>query len=255
MIDRAQAPVLIVTARIGRTTLGSAALTFEEDALSLALREANGDGAIRVELASVEAVAAGTGDVIIPLRDGSRLVLETDAPADLRDSILARCLALPELTRTLRALGSRRGQRSARADAGDEQRRFFAPFLDARRAAANAATPADTVAAFDADALAASVRRTLQGFAALRFPQLGPERRALEAALFEAIESLQESLSRMSGTATDAVSVIGELRPWRMWAAELRASFEAADHAWLALDLVLEATPKPASKPASKTAQ
>jgi hypothetical protein len=247
MADRPLDQTLVI-ARIGRTELGPAAVSFDEDALSIVLRGAPADRTMRVELSAIEGVYDDGHEVTIPLRNGTRLVLEVESSGDLRDAILVLCMALPELTRALRALGSRRGARSSRATAGDEQRRFFAPLLDARRRATGAAGLADTIGAFDADVLAASIHRVVQAFASQRVSELGPERRALEAELFDAVEPLQASLQRVRDAAPGAKATAGELRPWRAWAAELQAAFEAADRVWLALDAVLEGRPLPAKE-------
>ncbi|HEX3865425.1 MAG TPA: hypothetical protein VHV78_01690 [Gemmatimonadaceae bacterium] len=241
------APTL-VGARIGRTDLGQAALTVDDDALNVLARNAPDERTIRVELASIEGVYVDGNEVTVPLRDGTRLVLVADWAPRLRETILGRCMTLPELTRTLRVLGSRRGTHATRAVAAEEQRRFFAPLLDARRLATNAHTADDAITAFDADALMASIHRVLHAFAAQRFADLGPARRALEAELLDAVEPLNDSLGRVRDAAPRARSVAGELRPWRLWASELRAAFETADHVWLALDMVLESAPIPAAK-------
>ena len=48
-------------------------------------------------------------------------MLTSDAAAQICDELLLRCRSLPELTRALRAFGSRRGHRSMRATAAADQ--------------------------------------------------------------------------------------------------------------------------------------
>ncbi|HEU4612751.1 MAG TPA: hypothetical protein VFS15_11765, partial [Kofleriaceae bacterium] len=56
---------------------------------------------------------------------------------------------LPELMLSLRNFGSRRGRSDEQRALDDEEARFFAPILDARRAAAAAVTRIQVVSAFD----------------------------------------------------------------------------------------------------------
>ena len=75
----------------------------------------------------------------------TRKVLEVGGRAGPRPAaevegreLLAACRALPEVTRALRALGSRRGAGGTRRNPGDREGRFFAPFISARRASMDA---------------------------------------------------------------------------------------------------------------------
>ena len=152
MIDRAVGQRFVVVARVGRVDLGETTVTFDEDSLHLV--SADAERSVRVSLASVDAVTKTEGDVVLRLRDGTGVAFSAPGALELREEILARCRALPELTHALRAFGSRRGHRSVRATAASDQGRFFAPLLDARRQAVTAATAAAAMAAFDADLLA-----------------------------------------------------------------------------------------------------
>ncbi|MDQ3948878.1 MAG: hypothetical protein M3282_00895, partial [Gemmatimonadota bacterium] len=71
---------------------------------------------------------------------------------------------LPELTLALRTLGSRRRRRGH----GNEQERFFAPLLEARRAAARAADVEAAVTSFDAARLNTSFDKAIRALAADR---------------------------------------------------------------------------------------
>ncbi len=146
---------------------------------------------------------------------------------------------LPELTLALRALGSRRRRRGE----GNEQERFFAPLLEARRAAARAADVEAAVTSFDPARLNASFDRTLRALVADRAVSgRAAARRALEARLQERLEPLRVALSEL-GHCADALLCADEgARPeaWRRWAAQLRAVFACADGCWPGLDAALE---------------
>src|SRR5579884_2655754 len=120
--------------RVGRTNVGEAMLTIDDDALVLVVRADREERALRVPLSTIDRLQAGDTEIALALRDGSSIGVES-AP-HLLDEIVAHCQSVPELTRTLRAFGSRRGRRAASADAdrvSADQRRFFAPLLAARR--------------------------------------------------------------------------------------------------------------------------
>lgn len=146
---------------------------------------------------------------------------------------------LPEFTRALRALGSRRGRRGGRAAGADQQARFFAPLVDARSAAAAANDAAGIVAAFDAAALRAAFRATLDAFARDRYPEYAPARRALEAELFDVAEPLFASLDEVHAlqagkTALEPPDALAT------WSREIQRLFECADRVWVLLDEALE---------------
>jgi hypothetical protein len=255
MSDRSRTPITVTAARIGRTDLGEATIAIEDDAVFISIRETPTERPLRIELAMIDAVSIAANEISLPLRSGTRLSFVCEAAPDVRNTILNACRSLPELTSALRTFGSRRGNRSIRPTASDEQRRFFAPLLRARREAGDALTAVTTIAAFDVAALVESTHRALKGFAEQRFAMVGPQRRALEAELFDANEALDVSYDRLREAASDAKAAVDELHPWRGWAAALRATFEAADRAWLHVDALLEAAPIPAEKPNSKKAQ
>lgn len=154
---------------------------------------------------------------------------------------------LPELMLSLRAFGSRR--RAPHEGALDEeQARFFAPMLDARRAAATAITRAQVVTAFDARRLSALLDATVRAFAAERFKARPPARRALEAELFELIEPLRAALRELRETAEVAGAVAepgSEHEAFTRWLEQLRATFRAADAVWPQVGAALLSTPAP----------
>lgn len=241
MGERTHGRIPISSLRVGRTDVGAATASVEDDSLTIVVRIDSDEKALRLRFSSIDAVRINGDDVDIVVRDGRHVLFS--APAELRDDLVARARALPELTRTLRAFGSSRARRSApggRTTDATEQRRFFAPFLDARRAAGVASGQA-AIAAFGGSALADALTETLRQFAADRQPEPGPARRALEAELVDASEPLFDELTALRESADAAMAASEDLRLWRGWSAQLRRTFEAADRVWMSLDEALDA--------------
>src|SRR5262249_4817163 len=181
MTDRTLTPVAVTAVRVGRKNLGGGRVVLDEDSINVLVRSATEEHPVRIGFESVDSAAVNGEEVVLALRDGSRLTFVSTGAAYFASAVLTRCRALPELTRTLRAFGSRRHGRSRRDSSPDDQRRFFAPLLEARRFARNAAVPADVITAFDGIALSQALTTSLREFAAERHAEQGPARRALEA--------------------------------------------------------------------------
>ncbi len=230
----------IHAARVGPIKLGSTTVTIDDETL-VVVASMTDERSTRVRLTAIDAVHVVEQELTIELHDGSHLRIHGDRLTELRNAVLENCRAVPEVTRALRAFGSRRGQRGSRSTGSDEQHRFFAPLLLARRAASLAAGPADVIAAFDADTLARAFTATLHKFAEERFRDSPPAQRALGAELTDLSEPLLAALEALRGAARSAASELENLRYWREWAAALRAAFESADRAWIALDAALDA--------------
>ena len=244
MTDRPRTPLSVTAIRIGRTDLGEGSLIIDDNAVTIVVRSTTDERPVRVALTSVNGVALDeTGEVRLSLRDNSHLTLVTPSAAAVRDELLLRCRALPELTRALRAFGSRRGHRSTRASASADQQRFFAPLLAARRSASAAISPPIVLDAFAAVPLSAALEEALSKFAIERHGENGPARRALEAELGELIEPLLGAIQVLGEASARAAELPDDLRLWRAWAGQLRVTFEVADRAWLALDVALDASP------------
>lgn len=248
MIDRARGPVPLTATRVGRAELGAATAAVDDEVLTIA-RAAAEEAPLRVRLANIDGVSSTHGQLAIALRDGTRLTLICESHAELHDDLLARCRALPELTRTLRGFGSRRGSRGVRDSAHGDQQRFFAPLLTARRNAWGTREPTATIAAFDATMLAAAFETILDAFASERHGDNGPARRALTAELVDLSEPLRDALDALGAAAAHATAATDDLRLWRSWAAQLRLTFETADRVWLALDAALDARPINPTRP------
>lgn len=211
----------------------------DSDALTVVRTEAE-DRPVRVPLATIDAVDVRDDELALALHDGSTVRLAMASANQFADHLLAHCCALPELTRTLRAFGSRRGQRASRLAGAAEQQRFFAPLVEARRQASRAGSPFDAVDLFDAQVIDSAVEATLNSFAAERYGENGPARRALEAELTDLAEPLHLALAELGEAAGDARMERGDLRVWRRWCGALKSAFEAADRVWLALDAALD---------------
>ena len=242
MADRARAPIAVTATRIGRTDLGDGSVLIDDDAVVITMH-ATADRPVRLSLAALDVVSVASEDVSLTLRDGTHVVFTTAAAGQMCEELMLRCRTLPELTRALRAFGSRRGHRSTRALAAADQQRFFAPLLEARRRASAAGPPTSVIAAFAADQLAAELVAALEAFAAERYAMPGPERRALHAELTDIAEPLILALTSLEEAAAAATESIDDLRLWRAWSSQLRATFETADRVWLLLDIALEGAP------------
>ena len=158
--------------------------------------------------------------------------------------IVAAALALPEFTRTMRGLGSRRGH------VGGDHDRFFAGLLSARRAAEGFEEPDSRLAAFDPRRLTAATTALLGELASERFPASPPDRRALEAELLEHAERLYAALETL-GEAAERVRMSGNavrLARWRDWTWAVLRVFEEADRCWIAMVPALRSSPVPAAK-------
>lgn len=251
MGDRTHGPAPISSLRIGRTDVGAATAVIDDDALTLGVRVEAEERSLRVRFAAIDSVHVAGDEIDIVVRDGTHVMLV--APTEMRNELLGRCRAIPELTRTLRAFGSSRARRAGgRGTDASEQQRFFAPFLDARRAAGSA-DGNTAIRAFSGVLLADALTKTLKQFAADRQPETGPARRALEAELVDASEPLFDALRSLRESADTAIAAADDLRAWRAWSSRLRATFETADRVWMALDEALDAAhAQAAAQPSGK---
>lgn len=148
---------------------------------------------------------------------------------------------------SLRSLGSHRRMPNDSADLHDDQDRFFAPLLAGRRAAAQAVTRQQVVAAFDARRMTAMIDATMRSFAADRFAKRAPALRAFEAELFEILEPLRESLQILRDLAANVragAETPEQFEQWTIWLAQLRVVFRVADSSWPTLSRSLSAAPR-----------
>jgi hypothetical protein len=233
MADTPRGTIVVSAARVGRADLGEGTATVDDDVLTVIARPSGAERLLRIPISAIDALAIDGDEIVVLVRDGRQVAMTSGDAAQLHREIVARCFVLPELTRTLRTFGSRRGQRGRRPGAAAEQQKFFAPLVDARRVASKSPSSADTIAAFESVALTHALDEALRRFASERFGQNGPARRALEAELVDSSEPLEQG---------------DEIRAWRLWALSLRNVFEAADRVWVALDAALDAAHVTASR-------
>lgn len=244
MTDRPRGPVPVTATRIGRTDLGSGSAAVDDDALTMVIRAPGGERPIRVPLGMLDGavLSKAADELLVVLRDGTRIVLVSHGSRQLREDLFAQCHALPELTRALRSLGSRRGQ-SQRASSPTDQQRFFAPLLQARRTAIVAPTPIAVISAFDGAMLSTTYNQTLRAFSMEKVAEAGPARRALDAELSDIAEPLMYAFELLADAAVSAGASLDDLRLWRAWAGQLRTAFETADRVWPMLDVALDVSP------------
>jgi hypothetical protein len=179
------------------------------------------------EAAGVLELFADTGDTI---------ALHASSGLDvLARAILTSAHSLPELTRSLRGLGSHR----ARPD--DDHDRFFAPFIAARGRAERTKESAARLDAFEATTLRDAIERQVMEFARARYPAQPPDRRATEAILGECTDELVRRLERLAHAAAGVRASTEEqqLARWRAWREAVREVFDAADRCWFAMCPVL----------------
>lgn len=234
---------------------GMASVALDSDGLVIAPLDATlqAQAAVRLpfeELAGATHCADAGGTLILHLAGGDQVTGTGDARAALlAGDILHRGRTMPEIARAVRAIGGRR--------TGEAQAAFFAPLLDARRSAVPGGTPA--LEAFDAGALRGAFEHRLATLAEAREPERAAARRALEARLLDAAESLFASLPRLdaAAAASRTADAAVALHRWREWVGVLRLVFERADAAWVAVQQELDAParPTPAATPAISLAQ
>ncbi|HEX6966356.1 MAG TPA: hypothetical protein VF166_11190 [Gemmatimonadaceae bacterium] len=202
-------------------------------------------GAVSIPYTSLDGVRVRETYAELYLDTGDVLSLDQVAAlTELAAEIERRACALPEVTRSLRALGS------PRAAPTPEHDRFFAPLLEARRVAEGTTELDEVLRAFEPKALRAGILQRLSMFAAERYPDDPPERRALEAELHECAETLCARFDALARCA-EGVRASGESErfvAWRAWARELMRTFECADECWLALRMVLVESRRTAPK-------
>jgi hypothetical protein len=199
-----------------------------------------GEKAVQIRYESIVRVTVGDGVVSLSCRDGRDLTGASEVAADFRQSVLAACRSLPEVTRALRALGSRRGTGGTRRNPGEREARFFAPFISARRASMDAREARGVISAFDPRELTRSLNATITVFARERAAGHPARQRALEAELADGIEQLESALARLQELAMKASSDVDDLIRWRAWAAGVQQVFEAADRAWVTIEPTME---------------
>lgn len=228
------------TVTVAGKRLGPGTALVDEDVLRVLLLEApTGEKTLQLRYDAIVGVGIGGGSVVITCRDGREFAASTRDAASFRLRVLAACRALPEVTRALRALGSRRGARGTRRNPTDKEARFFAPLITARRASMEARDAGGVIAAFGARRLAQDITATILDFAAEQGAGNPARRRAFEAELGDASDQLAVALTDLEQAAALAISDVDDLGRWRAWAAGVQRVFEAADRSWMTIEPVV----------------
>jgi hypothetical protein len=220
----------------GRDLSGEATIVVHGDIIELE----RGARTLRIPLAAVEG-ARMRDDILELFLDGGDVVEVSGAdelPA-LARRIEKRACVVPELTRSLKAFGSRR------AFPGAEHDLFFAPLLEARRRSERSLGPTGLRDAFDARPLREEIEEVLRALAASHHPRHAPDRRALQAELREAASSLLRSVDDMGvaqGRVEDSDGA-DRIARWREWTLLVRELFVRADATWLAIHALLAGAP------------
>jgi hypothetical protein len=216
----------------GRELEGEAMVSLDAEALSLDTAR----GRISLALSQLEGIRV-PGDVLeLYLATGDMIQLEQAPDLNaLATEIASQVCAIPEMTRSLRALGA------GSLAAGEEHDRFFGPLLEARLIAERAPNLVALRAAFDAVALRAAMEQVIADISSERYPREPGERRALAAELndhahelFAQIGDLERAESAL-GASDDSERFVR----WREWQSVLRNVFRSADGSWIEIHPVL----------------
>lgn len=238
MADTIRIPVRVRGTLRGTVVDAGGSVRLVEDIVVLQI--ADREHALRID--RVDGVVWDAPELIIHV-GSERIALSGHAGLQpLAARILTSALTLPELTRTMHSLGSRRGQPGADHD------RFFGGLLAARRSAEGFVEPHSRLAAFDARRLSQMLTTLLGELAAERYPDSGPDRRALEAELLEHAERLFAVLDTLGAAAARVRESGNEMRlaRWRDWTGTVQRVFEEADRCWVAsLPALTAAVPPP----------
>lgn len=189
-----------------------------------------------VAFSRLDGLREGAGSLELFADTGDTLAMYASSGLDvLARAILTSAHALPELTRSLRGLGSHR----ARPD--DDHDRFFAPFISARVKAERTSEPSVRLEAFDASRLRDAVERQVLDFARTRYPDQPPDRRATEAILGECTDDVVRRLERLEAAAAAVRASPPEvqLARWRAWRDAVHDVIDSADRCWFAMHPVL----------------
>jgi hypothetical protein len=189
-----------------------------------------------VAFGRLDGLREGAGSLELFADTGDTIAMYASSGLDvLAHTILNSAHALPELTRSLRGLGSHR----ARPD--DDHDRFFAPFISARARAERTSEASVRLEAFDAARLRDAVERQVLDFARTRYPDQPPDRRATEAILGECTDDVVRRLERLEAAAAAVRESPPEvqLARWRAWRDAVHDVIDSADRCWFAMHPVL----------------
>lgn len=139
-------------------------------------------------------------------------------------------LALPEIARSLRSLGTPRDVASESA-----HHAIFPPLLAARARASDVEL---ALSSFAGEALAATIEA--RASAAAQVHAADPaQARARSALAIECLEQLRDELLRLDRLGQDTRDRLADGTPWQRWVEQLRRVFMEADRACVHLSTVL----------------
>ena len=238
MADTVRIPVRVRGSVRGTPIEADGSVRLYDNAVSVQVGER--EHAVRIE--RVDGVVWEPPDLTIHVARDAIVMSGHAGLEPLGARIVAAALTLPELTRTMHSLGSRRGRPGADHD------RFFGALLNARRLAEGFVEPESRLKAFEPKRLSAGISTLLGELAAERYPESAPDRRALEAELLEyaerlfaTLDSLDEAAARVRESGNDV-----RLARWRDWTWAVQRVFEEADRCWVAaLPALTAAAPQP----------
>ncbi len=210
----------------GREVNARADVSLETDALVISWAQAT---PWRIAYDGLDGVAHGATQLTLYLSSGDVLELDgDDSVRGLALQLIDRACTMPELTRGLRSLGSRRGAPGAAHDA------WFGPLLAARRAVEGVSDAQRQLLLIDGAQLGRNMQRAMEELAALSAPGDDARQRAIEAAIeedaidmFVALQRLALTAEALRGSALDT-----RFADWRRWVDALREVFAEADEAW-----------------------
>ena len=205
--------------------VGPGALRLTSDALELHERAG---GSVRVPYEELAGGAWRTGLLTIHGGLGRILVESNRGLESAWVQLVERVCPLPELARSHRLLGSRRGG-SVQA-----QGRILAPLIQARRRIEIESDLDARVAAMEARALRERITASLRAIARDTYPASHPDQRGLEAELEEALAPLFAGLDAMESAAARFRSAPESIRfiAWREWVSTVSNAFALADSGW-----------------------
>ncbi len=204
---------------------GPARLCLTSDELRLT---ATAGASLRTPYSALQGGAWRTGELIVHGAEGS-VTMESPGGLDLAWlTIVARACPLSEIARGHRLLGSRRGGPAS------AQARLLAPLVQARRNMEQQPDLEVRMALFDARPLRERLEAALQAMARDASPGGGPERRALEAELEEAMSGLFRGIEVMDEAARHFREAAEPVRfiAWREWVSKVAIVFGLADSDW-----------------------
>ena len=203
--------------------------------------EARQGGALRVRYEDLNGGSWRTGSLVVHGTDGNAVIESARGLDHAWVQLVERTCPLPELVRSHRLLGSRRGG-SAQAQA-----KFLAPLLQARKRVEDAPELETRIALLEGKILRERVNAALQTIAKDMFPSSHPDRRGLEAELDEAMLPFYRGLEGVDAAAADFRDAPEAVRfiAWRRWISALSGAFALADSGWANAARILPTPIKP----------